>query len=195
MKLLLSGTIFSAVISSLTPLAANAVTVPFTSILNGAQERPTPVNTPGIGTATGTLTGEPGSWVFNYLVNYSGLLGNIAAPFAHIHNAPQGVNGPIIHDLDNATLPPIAGSTAGTIIGDWRYDDATQPLTDAFAQQLQDGNLYFNLHTTFSRPGELRGQIQSVPEPSQDFSTFLAVTALAAGLKLKNRKQQQTIAN
>lgn len=194
MKLLLSGTILSAVITSLTPLTANAVTVSFTSILNGAQERPTAVNTPGIGTATGTLSGEPGSWVFDYLVNYSGLVGNIAAPFAHIHNAPQGVNGPIIHNLDNANLPPIAGSTAGTITGDWRYDDLTQPLTDAFAQQLQNGNLYFNIHTTFSPSGELRGQITSVPEPSQELS-FLAVTALAAGLKLKNRKQQQKIAN
>jgi hypothetical protein len=146
-------------------LAAYATAAPFyfQSTLNGAQEVPS-FSTPGSGTASGILNGAPGSWVFTYTVTYSGLTGTIAAPFAHIHNAAVGSNGPIVHDLDGANLAPIAGSTSGTIMGDWRFDDASRPLTDALANQLLAGNLYFNIHTTARAAGEIRGQI--VPEPS-----------------------------
>jgi len=145
--------------------AASAATFEFNSILNGAQEVPS-VSTPASGTAIGTLTGNPGSYVFNYTVNYSGLLGSIARPFAHIHNAPFGSNGPIVHDLDGANVAPIAGSTSGTITGDWRFDDLTNPLTDLLAQELLEGDLYFNIHTAFSARGEIRGQIVPVPTPA-----------------------------
>jgi hypothetical protein len=158
----------------------------FQSTLSGAQEVPTPVNTTGTGFATLELSGGPGSWVLNYEVTYSGLLGVIAAPFAHIHNAPFGANGPIVHDLDNANLPPIAGSTAGTIVGDWRFDDA-DPLTDALAQELMDRNLYFNLHTSNFPSGEIRGQITAVPEPGTLLGlAFVTGAGLLSGRRKSN---------
>lgn len=194
MKLFLTGTLLgAALLTSMTPIAANAATISFSSILSGSQEVP-PVATPATGSATATLSGAPGSWVFDYVVNYSGLQGVVAAPFAHIHNAPLGVNGAIVHDLDNANLPPIAGSTAGIITGNWRFDDATSPLTDVLAQALLNGNAYFNIHTTFSRSGEIRGQIIPVPEPESAMG-LLAFGALGAGLTLKNHKNKQKIAN
>ncbi|HLO84553.1 MAG TPA: CHRD domain-containing protein [Nostocaceae cyanobacterium] len=192
MKLLLTGTIVGASIIALTPLAANAASFSFTSTLNGAQENP-PVNTPATGTAKGTLTGGPGSWVFNYVVNYSGLQGVITRPFAHIHNAPIGVNGPVVHDLDKANTAPIAGSTAGTITGDWRFDDPTRPLTDALAQQLLNGNTYFNIHTSRFPGGEIRGQIKAVPEPPTQLG-FLALTAWGISWQFKRYKQKQKLA-
>ncbi|MBE9049360.1 CHRD domain-containing protein [Nostocales cyanobacterium LEGE 11386] len=190
MKLLLTGTFLGTAIA-LSPLAANAATFSFTSVLNGDQEVPS-VSTSGVGTATGTLSGGPGSWVFDYVVNYSGLQGTIAAPFAHIHNAPAGQNGPVVHDLDNATLPPIAGSNSGTITGDWRFDDVTNPLTDVLAQELLRGNAYFNLHTTTFPSGEIRGQIVPVPEPTSTLS-LLTLGALGAAWQWKNRKNQQKL--
>ncbi|MBE9004608.1 CHRD domain-containing protein [Fortiea sp. LEGE XX443] len=191
MKLLLTGTVIGAAIIALNPLAANAAGFSFTSTLNGAQENP-PISTPATGTATGTLTGDPGSWVFSYVVNYSGLQGVIAAPFAHIHVAPVGVNGPIVHDLDGANVPPIAGSTSGTITGDWRFDDISRPLTDVLAQQLINGNTYFNIHTSLFPAGELRGQIQSVPEPPTQLG-LLALSAWGISWQFKRQKNKQKL--
>lgn len=193
MKLLLTKTVICAGILVVNPSVANAASFSFTSTLNGAQENP-PTITPATGTATGTLTGDPGSWVFSYVVNYSGLQGVIARPFAHIHVAPVGVNGPVVHDLDGATLPPIAGSTFGTITGDWRFDDITRPLTDALAQQLIDGNTYFNLHTNLFATGEIRGQIQRVPEPPIQLG-LLALTTWGISWQLKRQKNKHKLAS
>lgn len=194
MKLLFTGTLLGAAIA-LTPLAANAAVFNFTSTLGGDQEVPA-VATTGLGIATGTLSGDPGSWIFDYVVNYSDLQGVIAAPFAHIHNAPAGQNGPVVHSLDNAEIPPIAGSSAGTIIGDWRFDDVSNPLTDVLAQELLDGNSYFNIHTDLVPSGEIRGQIQlaatSVPEPTSMLG-LLAFGAVGAGWQLKNQKNKHRV--
>jgi hypothetical protein len=191
MKLLLTGTVISAGMIALTPLAANAASFSFTSTLNGAQEFPNPVNTTGLGTATGTLTGDPGSWVFSYEINYSGLLGTVSRPFAHIHNAPAGANGAVVHDLDGANLAPIAGSNAGKITGDWRFNDPTRPLTDALAQELLNGKAYFNIHTTRFPGGEIRGQIKAVPEsPTQLGLLALAAWGICWQFKSRNHKQK-----
>ncbi len=169
---------FSAVVAASVFAAASTVSAQtFIVPLSGLQEVPS-VTTTGSGTGVATLSGLPGSRVLTYTVNYSGLQGTIAAPFAHIHNGPAGVNATIVHDLDGANQLPISGSSQGTIVGDWRFDDATQPLTDALANEFFLGRLYFNLHTTSFPGGEIRGQI--VPEP-----TTLALLAGAGVLVLR----------
>jgi hypothetical protein len=142
-------------------LSAGAATVDFTSTLNGANERPTPTNSTATGTATGQLTGDTGAWVFTYHIEYSGLTG--PATVGHIHDAinPGGQPfteqfGPPVHDLDSLTSP---------IDGDWRFDDATLPLTDEFAGKLQAGALYVNIHSDQFPNGEIRGQLLAVNEP------------------------------
>jgi hypothetical protein len=167
---------------------ATAAPFSFSATLNGAQEVP-PVASPGTGTGTGTLGGGPGTWVFTYSVTYSGLSGTIASPFAHIHQAPAGANGPVVHNLDGASQPPIAGSTSGTINGDWRFDDAAQPLTDTLAAALLAGNTYFNLHTTAFPPGEIRGQILRVSEPGT------ALLALGGVLVLMRARRRDPVAH
>ncbi|MDX2230010.1 MAG: CHRD domain-containing protein [Leptolyngbyaceae cyanobacterium bins.349] len=165
-------------------LAALKEPISFVSVLTGAQEVP-PVNTPAFGVAAAQLSGAPGQFVFNYVIRYTGLRGAIAAPFAHIHRGAFGTNGPIVHDLDGRSA--FAGTTEGTIVGDWRFDDAVSPLTDTLAQDLLAGNAYFNIHTTFSPPGEIRGQIEAVPEP-----TTIAGLALAgAGISYLRRRQKK----
>jgi CHRD domain len=145
-------------------LLSQAEGISFTSVLNGAQEVPA-VSTPGFGSGKGLLTGGPGSYVFSYEVDYSGLrAGVVNPPGAHIHVGAVGTNGPVFHFLDN--LASQVGRTEGKFVGDWRFDDATQALTDDLAQSLLDGNTYFNIHTSFSRPGEIRGQIERTPEPA-----------------------------
>ena len=117
----------------------------FTATLSGNQEVG-PVATPATGTGTLNLTGGPGAWVATYSMSYSGLLSPIVnPPGAHIHNAPFGTNGGVVHGLDG--IAAAVGTTSGVFNGDWRFDDATNPLTDTLVGQLIAGNLYFNIHT------------------------------------------------
>jgi hypothetical protein len=158
--------------------AASAQTL--TAILNGAQEVPA-VSTTASGTASLVLSGGPGSWVANYTINYAGLQSVIVnPPGAHIHSAPAGANGPVVHFLDNVSS--WVGTTSGTITGDWRFDDATNPLTDLRASDLLAGNMYFNIHTDLNRGGEIRGQI--VPEPT-------ALATLAGPLAIASRRRRR----
>lgn len=169
----------------------------FESTLTGDQEvagsppgpfTPAPTGSPGIGTATLELTGNPGSWVLEYEINYSNLLSEIATPFAHIHNAASGENGPVVHNLDGADQPPISGSTSGTIIGDWRFDDVENPLTNQLAQELFNNNLYFNIHTTEFPSGEIRGQILPQDTPIPEPSTLIGTVLLGSALGIRKRR-------
>ncbi len=138
----------------------------FSATLSGDQEVPD-AETTASGSAIGELTGEAGSYVFTYEINYTGLSSPIIdiAGGGHFHNAPAGVNGGVVHLFDTAAFE-FLGTTAGTISGDWRFDDASNPLTDDLANELMDGNIYINLHTEIFNGGELRGQLASVPEPA-----------------------------
>lgn len=152
----------------------------FTAILSGAQEVG-PVATPATGMGTLNLTGSPGAWVATYSLSYSGLLSPIVnPPGAHIHNAPFGTNGGVVHGLDN--IAAAVGTTSGVINGDWRFDDLSSPLTDALVGQLFAGNLYFNIHTAQTPSGEIRGQI--IPEPS----SLVAALGLIAFLTTFRRR-------
>jgi hypothetical protein len=140
------------------PVSAAAITIDFTSSLDGASERPDPADSTATGTATGQLNGDPGLWVFTYHIEYDGLTG--PATLGHIHDAvnPGGLPfvdmfGPPVHDLDSLTSP---------IDGDWTYLDAGQPLTDELADKLIAGQLYINIHTDSFPNGEIRGQLLAV---------------------------------
>jgi hypothetical protein len=132
------------------------------STLNGTQEVPPNAST-AIGSAFGTLTGDFGSnnFIFTYSLNFSGLTAPLTV--GHIHSpALPGVNAGVAHDLDNLPI----GSTNGSLIGNWRWDDTVRPLTETRAQQLIGGLAYFNLHNGSFPAGEIRGQITVVPESS-----------------------------
>ncbi|GAB5382209.1 MAG: hypothetical protein Alis3KO_20730 [Aliiglaciecola sp.] len=138
----------------------------FTASLSGDQEVP-PVATAASGMATAELTGAAGSYVLTYQIDYMDLSSPIIdlAGGGHFHNAPMGSNGGVVHLFD--TVPfAFLGTTSGSINGDWRFDDAANPLTDVLANELMAGNIYINIHTENFRGGELRGQLTMVPEPS-----------------------------
>jgi Cu/Zn superoxide dismutase len=105
-----------------------------------------PVATPGKGTAAMTFTDQ--GLVFRLSGN------DLTGPFtaAHFHNAPPGVNGPVVRDIS-------AEFTNLTADGVWKPSDA-MPLTTALIDELMRGNLYLNLHTTTNPGGEIRGQTQ-----------------------------------
>ncbi len=137
--------------------AANADTE-LDANLDGLQVVPKNVS-PAFGLLDGTLTGGAGSYVFTFSGNFQDLLGGSTA--AEIRNAPVGAGGIIVFP---ATIGSV-GATSSTISGTWRFDDANNPLTDAQAAALLAGNEYINVRSTVFPSGEIRGQIEPVPEP------------------------------
>ena len=136
----------------------------FSSTLNGESERPSPVAGPGVGSATAMLGGDSGSYVLSYTLNFAGLSSDAVDGHIHYSILPAGRDpaqqtGPVVHGLgaDFGAL-----GTEGTISGQWRFDDAGLPLTDALVDSLLDGELYFNIHTATHLDGEIRGQLQAL---------------------------------
>jgi hypothetical protein len=100
---------------------------------------------PNDSAGNGTLeaTYDSTSKQLSYTADYSGLTGS--ATMAHFHGpAEPGKNAPIV--------VPVQGSVASPIKG-------TATLTDAQADELLAGKLYFNVHTEKNKGGEIRGQV------------------------------------
>ena len=140
----------------------------FLTTLTGAEEVP-PNRSRAIGFGTFRLNDT--STALSFGVEYSGLVGGSVSG-AHFHQAPSGVNGPIVRGLDTT-----GAGFSGAFRGVWSATDA-QPLTPPLVSALTSGDIYFNIHTTPGFPaGEIRGQLAAVPEPS---TGWLLTTALVS---------------
>jgi len=167
--LLAAGTLLLAV-------PAQAALLFFEATLTGAEEVP-PRDTPATGFGTVVLDDV----ALTITVNLG--FENLTTPsiMAHIHQAPIGVNGPIVFPLE---LGDALGQTAGAI----DTQVFTLPNGAADVQTFLAGGFYFNVHSEMFPPGEIRGQIfqvaNGVPLPSP---LLLALTALGT-LALARRK-------
>jgi len=103
------------------------------------------------GIGTGSFAISPGRDSINYSITYYGLTGNTTA--GHFHIAPAGVGGPVVRTITGSAGP------AMTYIGTWATSDASQPLTQAYAESLFTGKMYVNFHTAIYPGGEVRGQL------------------------------------
>ncbi len=114
---------------------------PYGGLAGGDQEVP-PVPTP----ATGTVRfgpNSPGGTDFWIEVVHD--VGDVSPPTAaHIHNAPPGVNGPVVVNLGDPTSPIIVPSIDMSALQD----------------ELLAGELYVNVHSVANPTGEIRGQIE-----------------------------------
>jgi hypothetical protein len=95
------------------------------------------------GTGTATLRVNPGTGEICYTITVANLDPVTAA---HIHNAPAGVNGPIVVPL----TPPTSGSVTDCATAD-----------PALARDIVQNpeNYYVNVHTTVFPGGAIRGQL------------------------------------
>ena len=107
--------------------------------LTGPGEVP-PTSSKGTGSIEATY--DTATKTLTWSGSYSGLTGPEIA--AHFHGpAAVGVNAPVLVPVD-AKESPFKGSAT---------------LTDAQAKAFGDGMVYFNIHTTEHKPGEIRGQM------------------------------------
>lgn len=154
--------------------AAASATYTVSASMDGSQEV-TPKATPAVGSMTGSYDETTNElWLS---MSYSGLLGSYRA--SHIHKAPFGVNGGVIHDFADF------GSWSGT--GSSEVYTQTSPivLSDDNEAALLSGGLYINIHSTTFPTGEIRGQISAVPEPATMAALAAGVVALAARRRRK----------
>jgi CHRD domain/PEP-CTERM motif len=156
--------------------AAYAIPVTFVGQLAGANEVP-PIASLGMGLATVVL--DPTAQTIQVNATFSGLTSNDTA--AHIHCcAPLGTNAGVA-----TTVPAFPGFPLGVTSGTYSsvvfdltqptiYNPAfvaleggTIPLAEAaLIAGIQNGQTYLNIHTMINPGGEIRGQLEPVPEPT-----------------------------
>ena len=187
----LSVTALAIAIALMLPVpAAYAIPITFVGSLTGANEVP-PVPSPGTGLATVVLDSTAQTLQVN--ATFSGLTSITSA--AHIHCcAPLGTNAGVA-----TTVPAFPGFPLGVTSGSFSsvvfdltqptiYNPAfvtlqggTIPLAEAaLIAGIENGMTYLNIHTVVNPGGEIRGQLEPVPEPA----TLLLVGTTMAGLGL-----------
>lgn len=122
--------------------------VPFTALLNGANERPNPVTTTGEGFGLFSLDGNS----LTFTITYRGLSGPASA--AHIHGSAAATNSAGVL-IDLQAFHTGAFSTNGSFSG-------TLVLSDAHKALVLAGRTYVNIHTGANPGGEIRGHIAPV---------------------------------
>ncbi|HYM82390.1 MAG TPA: CHRD domain-containing protein [Candidatus Limnocylindria bacterium] len=121
------------------PVTSNAAIITFHSHADQGEEVPPTGST---ATGVGEVTLDTDTNVLSWSITHN--VQNETA--AHFHNAPVGVNGPVVVGLGVGFIK--VGS---------------QAVSDAIETAFLGGNIYLNIHSTAFPGGEIRGQANQVP--------------------------------
>lgn len=145
-------------------LAAAASAQTFPSFLDGSQEVPA---TPSAAIGFADFEFDPMTSTFDLFLVLDGISVNDIVGF-HVHNAPTGVNGPVVVDLLN--LGMFLPDPVVPMLSTFEVSDV--PLSGVLANELFSKNLYLNIHTNAFTTGEIRGQIVPAPGAAIALSAF-----------------------
>jgi hypothetical protein len=110
--------------------------------ISGSQEVPPLDNSRTDANGTAMLSYDDSSNMLSYNITYSGLSSQEVG--AHIHTGATGNDGPIVFPLSLGTIK--TGEVG--------------PLTEQQRQDLFNGNMYVNIHSSQYPDGEIRGQLK-----------------------------------
>jgi len=202
MKRIVGLLVFVAAFAALSGVA-KADPLVFTATLSGLNEKPLSTDSPGTGFAVVTVDGN----IMTVTVNFSGLVSTTS------NGSPSGTTAAHIHCCAPATgvagvatpLPTFPGFPSGVTSGTYTNTfDLTLASTYnanfinanggtvegarlAFLNGLQAGQTYFNIHSNAFPGGEIRGQLQPVPEPA----TLILLGTGLAGVAMRMRKKRE----
>ncbi len=150
---------------------ASAQLFTFNDPIDQSQAVP-PSGSPAVGTAVGTY--NAGTNTLNITATASGFVSPITG--AHIHGpAPVGGIAGIIFDLG-----------VGGVFPNYSNVNSVWVMTGAQEIDFLGGLHYVNIHTMANPGGDIRGQLNPVPEPA-------SMIALAAGSVLLLRRRKRLI--
>lgn len=179
------------------PAIAKADQIVFTTTLTGPQEVP-PTASPGIGSALVTLDTLTNQLTIN--LAFAGLLSPTTA--AHIHCCA----GPTGTAIPATTVPSFPGFPLGVTTGTYLQTfDLTLASTynpafitasggtvaaaqAAFIAGLLSGQTYLNIHSVQFPGGEIRGQLQAVPEPATLLLLSTGIIGAAGALRKRRNR-------
>jgi len=156
------------------PLVALAAE-PFSATLTTGAEVP-PVSGTGTGLATATISDD--ATEIAYEVSYEGLTGAVQA--AHIHFGAADVAGGVIFPLAHGASPFSGTLTEADFTP---LEGGPQTFAEALAA-IREGNTYINVHTQANPGGEIRGQLDALPDtatsdtPAASLPWTIALAAL-----------------
>lgn len=186
-------------------LAAPAVakTLTFSTVVNGAQEVPTPVSPSGaVGEATITVDTIAESFDFGLRVvglDLSDLLDIPTVGPVHLHRGAPGQTGPIVAPFGSVTGPdfdddfPFLDAAIGLVSGfSLNVSDFTFGTSADFASFLSDlssGNIYVNVHSIANQAGDIRGDFAGVAPVPLPASVLLLMGGMAGLFSMRRRSK------
>lgn len=174
---------------------AQAALISATAQLNYAQEVSPSNTTPSTATGNATLTVDDVTGLYDLFLEVDGIVTSellfLPIPSGdspiHIHDAPAGVNGPVvvnsgIQGVINSVFsgPNETGFTLTVDDGLFATDGGTTAAGNI--AELLAGSLYLNVHTADYTSGEIRGQlaVAAVSEPPVSLLLAFGLLSLLA---------------
>ena len=168
----------------------------FTATMTGAQEVP-PTGSPGVGSVLLTIDTVTNLMTVN--VSFAGLVSPTTIAHIHCCAGPGGIAIPATTVPSFPGFP--VGVTTGTFLGTFDLSLASSfnpafitasggtvaAAQAAFIAGLLNGQAYFNIHTQQFPSGEIRGQLNEIPEPATMLLLATGIMGVAGAMR-KRRK-------